>query len=125
MSEQQLWEYEVHWQWGSEGYGAPLRESFTILALNDTEARGQIEKRLRRIARRYSFDCGELRHPLNPTVGGVHKKLWVSSEYVQMELGTFLQHEVEWTKQLIEQGKLFINGDYNIEPAPIAAGGAQ
>jgi len=113
-----LWEYTVHWEWGTKGYGAPLRESFTILARNDGEAQTRIKQNLTRIARRYSFDCGRLNHPLYPAVGGVYKKPFSSPEFVDMDLGTFFEREVKWTKQLIEQDKLYVGSDYNKEPCP-------
>jgi hypothetical protein len=114
MSEQ-LWEYEVAWSWGRH---IPLVESFTVIASDDTEARKKIERKLRYIARRYSFDCGRLEYPLSPLVGSVRKKPFTYSEHVKMDLQPFLQREVEWTKRLIKQDKLWVNHDYNLEPAP-------
>ncbi len=74
-----------------------------------------------KMSRRYSFDCSSLDKPMYPYIFSVDIIPIVNEENISAEdlgIDKFLDNEIEWTKELIENKELYIDGRYNLEVSP-------
>lgn len=102
--------------WGS-GHCDTYRTSVNKISELDQWAKGTLIK----VARRYTFDCGELGRPLNPSIGNIRiTKAQPTRTIIREKLQRFLNNEKTWTKKLILKGEQFTsNHTYNYDPAPL------
>jgi len=113
-----MWHVEINWGWGGQSC---FREEYSTRIQKREELPQVVESFVRRMTRRYTFDCGRTTHPLHPYIGGIRCTEEREPEWLSMDdlgLGQLLVRETEWTRTLIEGGRQFVNGEYNYEPAP-------
>jgi len=114
--------YQVKINWGWTGqYGPSFQEAYTTIIFDRANLKKTVKEFIVRMTRRYSFDCNRLTHPLRPYLGTIEVIPIYEKEYISpsdLGLDEFLKNEVKWTQQLIEDGRLFINNNYNTELAP-------
>jgi hypothetical protein len=113
-----MWHVEINWGWGGQSC---FREVESTRILKREELPQVVESFVRRMTRRYTFDCGRLEQPLHPWIGSIRLTEEREPEWLSMDdlgLGQLLARETEWTRTLIENGRQFVNGNYNNEPAP-------
>jgi hypothetical protein len=78
------------------------------------------KRRIIEFARRYTFDCGDLGYPLNPSVGNVTVVKIEKTKYLNTDkLEKFMNNERNWTEKLIKEKKEIVDGHYNLEIAPL------
>lgn len=113
---------KLHWFWTGR-----IAASFYETEEFYVDDKGEIPERVKDllvvIARRYAFDCGDVRYPLHPHLAGLEVIPYAESERLDTScFDQFLEREVAWTEQLIRQDKLFVNSQYNLTPADPAQG---
>lgn len=110
------YEVKIDMWWGS---GHCNEERFTVSRKSEIPA--LIRQRVASFVRRYAYDCGNLNHPLNPSLGNVTVRKIEHDWYLnkdRFKLQEFMNLEIEQVRINIETDKQFINGQYNMQPHP-------
>lgn len=113
-----MYQCKLHWGWGSSGN---FHEEWEFYVKEKNEIPAALKEIMVKIARRYSFDCGRLTHPLHPWIGNLEVIPVIERECFLVEsfgLENFMKNEIKYTQELIERDELYVNGMYNLNIAP-------
>jgi hypothetical protein len=120
------YQVRTRWMWGS-GRWQPFHETYTcsLYIPDGSDLQTELVKVLKdfivKMARKWCYDGDRLNRPLHPTITSVDvmPAVDVAGLYLdELDLRDFQEREKEWTRQLTEEGKLYIDGKYNHELAP-------
>lgn len=108
---------ELDWSWGTN-YRFRETIRFHVDTLDRIDA--EVEYAVRRITRRYTFDCSDVSRPMHPALGGltitpVAKRRYESTE----RFNVLMERERAHTERLIREGRLYVNNNYDMTPAPL------
>lgn len=112
------YQVDVNFMWGRRW---SFRETKRLTAHNPNSIPGLVRSAIIEIARRYSFDCAQLDHPLYPRLLGVEvTPVYEVIHFFPSESGLdeVMVRESSWTKELIKRGELFMDSKRNDEPCP-------
>lgn len=112
---------KIYWSWGTKDHR--FNEIKEVYLDDKSELNETLKQFILKMTRDYAYDCNRLNEPLNPRIGNIElipikKSKWIDFEDTGLQ--DYLDNEIEWYGQLIEEGKAYINdgSEANYEVSP-------